>query len=51
MTVISSMLGYFVDAGFLKSAKATSNIDEMENQRVQKNVKNARAKTEITIVL
>ena len=44
--VISSRLGYFVDAGLKKSAKAIFSIDEMENQRVQKKVKNTRAKTE-----
>ena len=30
-----------------KSAKAISNVDEMENQPVQNKVKNARAKTEM----
>ena len=51
--VISSRLGYFVDVGLFrrcwlpkKSAKTIFNIDEMENQRVQKKVKNAQAKTE-----
>ena len=49
MTVISSRLGYFVDAGRKKICESNFNIDEMENQRVQKKVKNAQAKTEIIV--
>ena len=44
--VISSRLGYFVEAGRKKICESNFNVDEMENQRVQKKLKNALAKTE-----
>ena len=49
--VISSRLGYFVDAGRKKSAKAIFNIDKIENQQFQKKVKNVPAKTENSLLV
>ena len=44
--VISSRLGYFANAGRKRICESNFIVDEMENQQVQKKVKNMRAKRE-----